>query len=77
MCYCKDRFFERLSLASLLHVVDPEGGIMLDNTVCHQPDHSPEVPVTPALISCYSLRTCLTDTRLDPSPPHPVVHLLG
>jgi hypothetical protein len=46
MCYCKDRFFERLSLASLLHVVDPEGGIMMDNTVCHQPDHSPEVPIT-------------------------------
>ena len=42
---CEDRFLERLALASLLQIVGSEGGVMLDNAGCHQPDHSPEVPV--------------------------------
>ena len=43
----KDRLFERLSLALLLHKVGPEGGVMLDNAGRHQPDHPPEVSLAP------------------------------
>ena len=44
---CEKSFFERLSLAPLLHIVGSEGGVMLDNAGRHQPDHPPEVPVAP------------------------------
>src|SRR4030042_5633051 len=45
MCCCKYCLLKWLSLISFLEKVFSEHGIMIDDSNCHNPDHSPEMTI--------------------------------